>query len=182
MEKPQWRVRSSSYVVDTPFMRLRKDEVELPNGTIVPDYFVRESRGFVIVLAVTPSNEAVLVEQYRYGNDSLVLELPAGSIDHAEDTLACARRELSEETGYTADQWELVLQSATEPVRSNSIMHCYLAKNATPAGKQQLDETEHIEVRLIPLDELRTMLRNGKIDSVASIAAAYATLEHIAAQ
>ena len=177
MEKPRWRVLSSTYVIDSPYMRLRKDDLELPNGTIVRDYYVRESRGFVIVLAVTPDNKAVLVEQYRYGNDSIVTELPAGTIDGGEDPQVCARRELEEETGYSSDDWELVLQTATEPVRSDSVMHCYVARNATLTSKQSLDETEHIEVRLVPLENLRMMLRNGEVQSSHSIAAAYAGLE-----
>ena len=180
MEKPRWRVRSSSYVVDSPFLRLRKDEVELPDGTIVEDYYVRESRGFVIVLAITPDGDAVLVEQYRYGNDSIIIELPAGTIDGDEDALVCARRELAEETGYGSEDWELVLATPTEPVRSNSIMHCYVARNAVRVAEQSLDATEHIEVLRVPLRELRDMLRTGRIQSVASIAAAYAALEHLA--
>ncbi len=181
MEKPQWRVRSSTYVIDSPFMRLRKDEVELPDGTVVPDYYVRESRGFVIMLAVTPENQAVLVEQYRYGNDSVVMELPAGSIDEGEMPLACAQRELTEETGYASDDWELVVAVPTEPVRSNSIMHCYIARNARLTGVQSLDVTEHIEVRLVPLERLRSMLGEGAIASAASVAAAYAALDRIGA-
>ena len=71
MEKPIWRRRASSYVVDSPFMRLRADEVELPNGTIVHDYYVRESRGFVTVLPLTGDDRVVLVRQYRYGTDAI---------------------------------------------------------------------------------------------------------------
>ncbi len=181
MEKPQWRVRSSSYVIDSPFLRLRKDELELPNGAIVPDYYVRESRGFVIVLAITPENQAVLVEQYRYGNDSMVIELPAGSIDENEGALACARRELIEETGYSSDEWEFVSAVPAEPVRSDSVMHCYVARNAKASAAQSLDVTEHIEVLLVPLDRLRAMLRDAAIGSVASVAAAYAALDRIGA-
>ena len=76
MEKPVWRVRASSYVVDSPYMRLRVDEVMLPDGTIVPNYYVRESCGFVTVLALTHGEDVVLVRQYRYGSDSIHLELP----------------------------------------------------------------------------------------------------------
>ena len=177
MEKPRWRVLSSTYVIDSPYMRLRKDELELPNGTVVPDYYVRESGGFVVILAITPDRKAVLVEQYRYGNDSVVTELPAGTIDNGEDPQVCARRELVEETGYSSADWQLVLKAAAEPVRSDSVMHCYVARNATLTSEQSLDDTEHIEVRLVPLDNLRAMLRNGEIQSSHSIAAAYAALE-----
>ena len=63
MEKPLWRVRRSSYVVDSPYMRLRADELELPDGTIVPDYYVRESLGFVTILALTADRQV-----YSFGS------------------------------------------------------------------------------------------------------------------
>lgn len=181
MEKPHWRLLSSTYVIESPFLRLRKDSVELPNGTVVQDYYVRESRGFVVVFAVTPEENVVLVEQYRYGNDSIVTELPAGTIDDDEDPQKCARRELTEETGYSSDDWELILETATEPVRSNSVMRCYVARNAILTAEQSLDDTEHIEVRLVPLKDLRRMLRDGEMQSAHSIAAAYAALDALGA-
>lgn len=155
--------------------------MELPGGTIIPDYYVRESDGFVIVLALTPTHDVVVIEQYRYGHDSVVTELPAGTLDPGEDPLVCARRELLEETGYVAPDWELVLSVPAEPVRSNAIMHCYLARNAALEGSQSLDVTEHIDVRLCTIAELRALLRAGQIQSAASIAAAYAVLDHLTA-
>lgn len=179
MQKPHWRVLSTSYVLESPHFRLRRDELELPGGTIIPDYYVRESDGFVIILALTAQNDAVLIEQYRYGHDSIVTELPAGTLDPGEDPLVCAQRELLEETGYAAPDWELVMSVPAEPVRSNAIMHCYLARNATLQGTQSLDVTEHIDVRLCTIDELRGLLHGAGIQSAASIAAAYAALEKV---
>src|SRR6185312_4955312 len=60
VEKPHWQRRSSTYLVDSPFMRLRADEVELPDGTVIEQYFVRESRGFVVAFAMTPDDRIVL--------------------------------------------------------------------------------------------------------------------------
>ena len=88
MEKPVWRVRSSSYVVDGPYMRLRRDEVELPNGTVIPDYYVRESDGFVVIFALTADGKVLLGREYRYGCDAIGLELPAGNMAPGEDPAA----------------------------------------------------------------------------------------------
>lgn len=181
MEKPHWRVLSSSYVLQSPHFRLRRDELQLPDGTVIPDYYVRESDGFVIVLALTAAHEAVVIEQYRYGNDSLVTELPAGTLDAGEDPLECARRELLEETGYAALRWDWVMSVPAEPVRSNAIMHCYLARDAWYDRPQSLDVTELIEVRRCSLRSLRDKLRTGEIGSAASIAAAYAALDFLTA-
>jgi ADP-ribose pyrophosphatase len=179
MEKPHWRVRASTYVVDSPYMRLRKDEIELPNGTIVHDYYVRESRGYVVIFAITPRSEVVLTLQYRYGNDSVGLELPAGSLDGDEEPLACAQRELAEETGYTSSRWETLIVSPAEPVRSTSVMHAFLARDAERTAEQSLDVTEHIDVQTIPVDAFVDALRAGMITSVASIAVAYAALDRL---
>jgi ADP-ribose pyrophosphatase len=179
MEKPAWRRRSSTYLVESEHMKLRSDEVELPNGTILPAYYVRESSGFVAIFALTPEREVVLLRQYRYGADAIIVELPAGTIDHGEDPLHCAQRELAEETGYTAPSWELVFTAPAEPVRSNSIMHVYLARDARRTTTQSLDPTETIEPFTVSLETLRQMLRNGEVTAVSAIAAAYAVLDRL---
>src|ERR1700761_4271663 len=96
-------VRSSTYRAGEPFLRVRSDTVELPDGTIIENYFVRESRGFAVIAAVTPERDVVLVRQYKHGIATITLELPAGMIDPGETPESCATRELAEETGYAGD-------------------------------------------------------------------------------
>jgi 8-oxo-dGTP pyrophosphatase MutT (NUDIX family) len=179
MKKPGWRVRASSYVVDSPYMRLRIDEIVLPDGTIVPNYYVRESRGFVTILALTGDRHVVLVRQYRYGSDSIHLELPAGMLLESEDPRDCALRELAEETGYEVERCELVAEYLPEPVRSTARAYVYMASGALKVREPQLDPTEHLEVELASLPSFRAMLRDGTIDAGASIAAGYRVLDHL---
>jgi ADP-ribose pyrophosphatase len=179
MEKPIWRRRASSYVVDSPYMRLRADEVELPDGTIVRDYYVRESRGFVTVFPLTEDERVVLVRQYRYGADAIHLELPAGMLLDDEVPLDCALRELAEETGYRVDRCDLVGEYFPEPVRSPARAYVYVALGARPAVTPRLDPTEHLEVELASLASFRAMLRDGTIDAGASIAAGYRALDYL---
>ena len=180
MEKPVWRVRASSYVVDSPHMRLRKDEIELPDGTVIPEYYVRESNGFAIVVALTEDGRIVLVSEYRYGADAVGLDLPAGSLAAGEDPRECARRELREETGYEAATFEPLGAWYAEPVRASSRCHAYLARGARLAGEQTLDPTECIDVVAVELDAFRAMLGDGGIASLASIAAGYRALDALA--
>jgi ADP-ribose pyrophosphatase len=182
MEKPVWRVRSSSYVVDTPFMRLRRDEVELPDGTVISDYFVRESDGFAVVFALADDGRVILGSEYRYGCDAVGLELPAGTLAPGEDPSACALRELREETGYLAASIEPLGSWYAEPVRSKARAYAFLARGAVRVGDQLLDPTEHIEVVTAEVDEVRGMLRDGRIHSLASIATAYRALDALAAR
>jgi 8-oxo-dGTP pyrophosphatase MutT (NUDIX family) len=181
MEKPHWRVRSSTFVIDSPYMRLRKDEVELPNGTVVHDYYVRESLGFVMVVPVTITQEVVLIRQYRYGNDSLGLEFPAGMLAPGEDPLDCAKRELAEETGFTSKRWEKLFVAAAEPVRSNAVMHAYLAYDCENTTAQSLDPTEHINVELETFAQTLQLLRTGTIGSLACVAIGYAAFDRLGA-
>ena len=179
MEKPRWRVRASSYVIESPYLRIRKDDLELPDGTLVDGYYVRESAGFVLVVALTGDERVVLVRQYRYGADSVVLELPAGSLEPGEDPGECARRELAEETGYGADAFELISTHGAEPVRSNARAFVYLARGARPTQAQRLDVTEHIDVEVVTLDRFRALLRDSEIDVGSSIAAGYLALDRL---
>lgn len=179
MEKPRWRLVASSYVVDSPFMRLRKDDVQVPNVADIQHFFVRESRGFAIVLAITSDRKALLVRQYRYGNDSVTLELPAGTLDAGEAPLDAAKRELQEETGFTAPYWEHVLSVPAEPVRSPSVMHVFLAIDATRTAQPNLDPCEILEWELMPVEHLENLLRSGSLGAAHSIAAAYAALDYL---
>jgi ADP-ribose pyrophosphatase len=182
MEKPGWRRRGSHYVVESPYMRLRADEVELPDGTVISDYYVRESPGFVAVLPLTPDELVVLVRQYRYGSDSIHLELPAGMLLDGEDPLECAMRELAEETGYEAARWELAAQYFPEAVRSTARAYVYIAHSVRKAGAPRPDPTEHLEVELAQLSDFRSMLADGRIDTGASIAAGYLALGRLDAR
>ena len=179
MEKPRWRVASTSYAIETPFLRMRRDEVEVPSHPGLTSFFVRESRGFAIVFALTPEHEVLVVEQYRYGDDSITIELPAGTLDGDEDPLDCAKREMQEETGYTAPRWEHILDVAAEPVRSTSIMHVYLALDAVKTAPTNLDPFEILESSTRPLAEVRELLRSGAFGAAHSVAAAFAALDYL---
>jgi ADP-ribose pyrophosphatase len=177
MRKRDWRVTASSYVVDSPFLRLRKDRIELPDGTIVEDYYVRESRGFVIVFAITQGNQVLLVRQYKHGIARELLELPAGAIDPAEQPLETAIRELQEETGYTARSMEHVRSFVVDPTNSDTLAHLFIARDALATTHQNLDVTEEIALQLVSLDDLGRLVSEGTIDSVSHVASIYVVLE-----
>jgi 8-oxo-dGTP pyrophosphatase MutT (NUDIX family) len=160
-------------------MRLRVDEVELPNGTVVPNYFVRESSGFVTIFALTGDDQVVLVRQYRYGSDAIHLELPAGMLMEGEAPQECALRELAEETGYEVATCELAAEYLPEPVRSTARAYVYIGSGARRTREPQLDLTEHLEAELVSVSAFRSMLADGTIDAGATIAAGYRALERL---
>jgi ADP-ribose pyrophosphatase len=174
-----WTVRSSNYRFNEPFLRVRSDTVELPDGTIIEDYFVRESRGFAIVIALTPERRVVLVRQYKHGIAQIVLEMPAGMIDEGESPEACAVRELAEETGYAGDPPQLLRSLFADPTSSNASFHVFLVENAVRKFAQSLDTTEAILVETVTIDDLAAAARDGRIGSGSQVAAAYIALDHI---
>jgi ADP-ribose pyrophosphatase len=182
MEKPAWKVRSSSRIIDSPFYHVRKDEVELPDGSVLGDYYVRESTGFTMVFAVTSERNVVLIHEFRYGINSVLLECPAGTVDDDERPLACAQRELREETGYSATRWEQLFALPSEPSRSDSIMRAFLALDASLTGNTERDRSEHMETVLCPLEQLETTLAHARGEgstSVATLTTVYAALARL---
>ena len=176
-----WRTLHSEIVIDSPHMRVRSDRVALPNGIELGPYYVRESRGFAVVFAVTPDERVLLVRQYKHGAGAFVLELPAGGIDADETPAACARRELLEETGYASapHEFERIGTYLFDPTNSTSRYHVYLARGARKLGPQALDATEDIALELATFDELRRFVRDGTIEVGVHIASIYLVLDYL---
>ena len=160
-------------------MRLRVDELQLPDGTVVPNYYVRESEGFVVAFPVTADECIVLIRQYRYATDDIHLELPAGMLDAGEDPLDCARRELREETGYEAEEWEYAGSYYPEPARATSKARIFIARDARKVREPELEPTEVLEVELVTFADFRAMLLDGRIDAGLAIIAGYRCLDKL---
>jgi len=144
-------------------MTLREDRVRLPNGRVLDEYHVAEYPDWACVLALTDDGQAVLVEQYRYGIDRVLLELPAGAIDPGEDPATAARRELLEETGYEARRWEALGQLAVEPGRHTNYGHLFIASGCHRVADPYLDGTEDLRVRLVPAADLPGLVESGQV-------------------
>lgn len=178
MNESPWRVSSSSYVVDSEHLRLRKERIELPDGRTIEDYYVKESRGFAVIFATTADGRVILVRQYKHGIDRVLLELPAGAIDPGEEPLQTALREFTEETGYSGEM-EYVRAFCTDPTNADTVAHLFYAPNVEPAGKQNLGLGEDITVELATLDEIHGFVRDGTIDSVTHVASIYLMLDRL---
>ena len=154
-----------------PLFRVTTDEVLEPTGIRVRRDVVRHS-GSIVVLAVDESGPAprVLLErQYRHAAGRFLHELPAGRIDDGENELAAAKRELLEETGYSARQWKRILHFWVSPGFVAEAMSIYLARGLKP-GKAQPEADEVIEVRMVPLSQAVRMVLKGQIQDAKTIA------------
>jgi ADP-ribose pyrophosphatase len=175
-----WQILSSEYRIESKFLRLRVDRVQLPNGDVVEDYFVRESRGFVIVFAMTPDENVVLVRQYKHGVGTIITELPAGMIDEGESPEACAVREFTEETGYTGSPPDLVRTFWADPTNATGKFYLFVVRDAVRTHRQQFDPNEEIEVELATLSEVQAMAIDGRIGGGSQVAAVLVALDSLA--
>ena len=179
--RPDWTILHSEIVIETPYLRLRRDRIRLPSGAEIDDYFVREARGFSVIFALTGDGRVVLVRQYKHGVATSVLELPAGALEPGETPAACALRELAEETGFVADpdDLELVRTFMTDPTNSDGRFHLFIARNARLEREPAPDPTEQIAVEFASLDQLRDFVAHGTIEVGHHVAAIYTVLEHL---
>lgn len=160
---PPWRVDASEVIIDRPWLRIRRERVTLARGTSMDEFHVIESPSWAATVALTADGRAVMVAQYRHGAVGTSLELAAGVIDPSEDPLTCAQRELREETGYVSDEWTPLFTVNTEPARHTSRASFFVATNARTDGAPRPEETEDIEVRLVPAKELVQLAIDGGI-------------------
>jgi 8-oxo-dGTP pyrophosphatase MutT (NUDIX family) len=166
-----WVVLSSRLLVDRRWLRLHEQRVALPNGVVIDPFHLFETPDWVAVLAVTPKDELVLVQQYRHGLGQMSLELPAGVIDEGETPAVAAHRELLEETGYVADELVPMIVLSPEPHRSTHRAHFFLARGARFSGKSSPEPTEVLEVVTRPISSVVDDALNGRIDHAAHTAA-----------
>ncbi|MBO8160701.1 MAG: NUDIX hydrolase [Thermosipho sp. (in: Bacteria)] len=150
-------------------LHVKKDEVLLSNGKMSTREYVLHP-GAVAVVPITEDDKVVLVKQYRYPIKQVLLEIPAGKFDFpGEDPLECAKRELKEETGYTAKKFIYMGYIHTTPGFSNEVIHIYLARELE-SGKMSPDEDEILEIEFKDLDEAVKECLDGKITDAKTIA------------
>jgi ADP-ribose pyrophosphatase len=169
-KRKQARVVSSRVAYKGPVFHVTTDHVEEPGGIRARRDVVRHS-GSIVVLAVDNrrAEPRILLErQYRHAAQSLMWELPAGRIDEGESELAAAKRELLEETGYTAHHWKRILHFYVSPGFLDETMSIYLASDLQ-AGEAQPEEDERIATRFFPLSAARGMALNGRIRDAKTI-------------
>ncbi|MEA4923917.1 MAG: NUDIX hydrolase [Syntrophomonadaceae bacterium] len=148
-------------------IKVRVDTVSLPGGGQSTREIV-EHAGAVAVVALDQDDNIVMVRQYRKPVEAVLLEIPAGTMEADEDPLECARRELKEETGFTAEHWTKILSYYSAPGFTDEYLHLYLASGLT-GGEIAPDEDEFVETVHLPLAEAYNMIFNGKIADGKSI-------------
>ena len=166
-----WKVLKSEMVVDEKWYKLRRDHVALPNGLEMDDYYVSVRPNVVLTFPLTEDNHVIFVRQYKHAAGGIFVELPGGVVDeHEMEPAEAAKREMLEETGYAADEVELLLEVTDNPTKDTNRMYYFLARNVRKVAEQDLDESEAIEVLKVPLQEVEQMILNGQLQVAGTIA------------
>ncbi len=149
------------------FLHAFRDQVRLPNGdTATREYVIHP--GAVMIIALLDDGRLVMERQYRYPVKQVMIEFPAGKLDAGEDRLACAQRELLEETGYRAKEWAHA--GVLHPVISYSteFIDIWFARGLR-LGERRLDEGEFLDVFTASLEELLAWSREGKLTDAKTL-------------
>lgn len=164
------RMVESRTIFEGRIVKLTVDQARLPDGSLAGREVVYHPGG-VAILALDEDNTVTLVRQYRYPIGRLLLELPAGKLDHGaeEDRLLGAQRELSEETGLEAAQWTYLGYILASPGFCNEALHMYLARGLT-RKEQHPDEDEFLDVVTMPFGELVEQVMDGSITDAKTVA------------
>lgn len=167
-------------VLNHQWCKVRQDEIELPSGKVIDDYFVTIRPEVALILPITSNQEIILVRQYRHGAGKILLELPAGTFNPDEESpQTAAIRELKEETGYIADTVTYLGISYDNPVKDTNKINLFLAEKVKKSGEQQLDVTEEIEVVLIPIEAILEKISTGEICVAGTVAAIFLGLNFL---
>lgn len=158
-----YKTLSSEYLHREPWLTVRKDSVEVPNGHVISAYYVLEYPDWVNTIGITKEGQMVMVRQHRYGLGKTAFELCAGVVEEGEDTVESAKREMLEETGYGNGEWRKIMTIAPNPATQTNWVHCYIATGLEKVADQNLEKSEDITVHLFDPEEVKQMLANDDI-------------------
>jgi len=173
MIKP-WQKISSTPIGNFRIFTMRSDKKVSPRTGKEHDFVILDSVNWVNVIALTPDQQMVLIEQYRHGSDTIELEIPGGMMD-ADDAnpVAAGVRELREETGYEGEQSSVLGRVFPNPATQSNTCFTVLVENCRRVHPVQFDHGEDLITRLMPVDDLPRLVGEGKIKHTLVVAALY---------
>ena len=160
---------SSELVFDGKLLKVYRDEVRLPDGSHGGREYIRHP-GAVAIVPLFDDGSVLLERQFRYPQGREFIELPAGKLEPDEPHLETAKRELREETGYSAEEWKRLGVIHTAIAYTNEAIEIFVARKLKK-GSAKLDAGEFVETLILPFDQAVAMVRDGRITDSKSVAA-----------
>ena len=158
-----WETLAADIAYSCPGFDIVNEDVRLPDGTETDFDFLREGDS-VVVLALTPDGDVVVIEEWRQAVKRVNRALPAGSVEDSDDEpRAAVARELREETGYEADSVRHLYTAEPANGYADSVFHYFLAEGCEPSAEQDLDFNESIRVETAAIEDLLDSVREGDL-------------------
>ncbi len=166
-----YTVESSETLLEAPIIAVRRDQVRMPGGNTAAREIV-EHFGAVAVVALDDQGQVCLLTQWRQAPGRTMLELPAGLLDDPqEEPLPAIQRELVEEAGLQAEQWDVLVDMYTSPGFADEAVRIYLARQLTEVARPAAhDEEQDIELHWMPLSEAVALVHSGQLINAIAIA------------
>ena len=168
-----WDVIRQTPHADCKVYQVTRDTCRHPDDGRIGDFFVMHCPNWVLVLALTPDNQLVMVRQYRFGNRLLSWEIPGGVMDKDESPLDTAVRELREETGFVGRDPVLLGSCSPNPALQNNRSHVVLIRDCERHAAQDWDEHEELEVTLMDRTTVTAHILDGRIHHALALNALY---------
>lgn len=169
-----WRKISSRSLGDFRIFRMRLDRKISPRTGQEHEFVILESVNWVNVLALTPDQHLVMIEQFRHGSNTVELEIPGGMMDAADASpVAAALRELREETGYEGERGRVLGEAWPNPATQSNLCYTVLVENCRPLHPVEFDHGEDLITRLVPVAEVPRLVAGGKIRHTLVVTALY---------
>jgi len=178
-EKMKWKTLESQQIFKAGPVVLDKEKCEMPDGRVMPGYFILRFPDWVNIVPVTKDGQLVLIKQYRHATREIHWEVPGGAVHRGEDPFVAAGRELEEETGYSSSKIVKVAATYPNPALQDNLVHTYLALDCEKTGPQNLDPYEEIEVQTVALDDIKQWLQDGKFTHNICVASLYQSLAYL---
>lgn len=168
-----WKILKSQLAFNTPWFKVRQDQIELASGRILDKYYVWLNKDVSAIIPITSDNKFILVRQYRHGSRETTLEFPVGYVEKTETPKAAAKRELLEETGYLAKNMALIGKLINNASKETGNIFVYLAQNIRQSPNSPRDPNEDIKLKYVTGTELTRLILNGKIRVSFTVAAVF---------
>ena len=187
-ENLEWEPIKTEHIVRDKWIDFRRVRYRMPDGTEFGPFYNYSRSSYVVILASDTEGNYLCVRQYRHGIGQVTNEVPAGAIERSsaaksdsaawadtakEDTLAAAKRELQEETGYISDEWKHLITIPSNATMADNYAYIFIAKNCRRVSSLNLDDTEFLNVRKYTAQEIEDLIAGGQFQQAIHVMAWY---------